>query len=143
MNRSAMKTLRIPDEAHEKLTSLVGELTAQSGKMQKYADAIAQLLDSSIILPKDLLIEVSNVIEEGKVVGYTTREDFIRDAIRRRLDQIYGDFEYVIIRKEDYENLNKAIEETQAPYRNAEDYIREHINEMLAKYEAWKQKEGT
>jgi len=136
-----MKTLRIENGAHEKLTSLVGELTAQSGRMQTYADAIMELLESSVVLPKDLLNKVSEVVEKKKSFGYTTREDFIRDAVRRRLDEIHKDFEYVPIPKEDYEALKEALEETEAPYRSVTDYFKKHIDEMLDKYEEWKRQE--
>jgi len=133
-----MKTLRINDDTHEKLTSLVGELTAQSGRMQTYADAILELLESSVLLPKDLLAEVSGAIQEGKAVGYTTREDFIRDAVRRRLDEIRGEYEYIIIPKKDYEALERAFDESEAPYRNIADFISTVIDNTLAKYEDWK-----
>jgi len=39
-----MKTLRISDETHGKLTATVGTLMAQTGKMQTYQDAIEALL---------------------------------------------------------------------------------------------------
>ena len=133
-----MKTLRISDGTHEKLTSLVGELTAQSGRMQTYADAILELLESSVLLPKDLLDEVSCAIQEGKAVGYTTREDFIRDAVRRRLDGIRGEYEYIVIPKKDYEALERAFGESGAPYRNVADFISTVIDDSLAKYEDWK-----
>ena len=133
-----MKTLRINDGTHEKLTSLVGELTAQSGRMQTYADAILELLESSVLLPKDLLAEVSCAIQEGKAVGYTTREDFIRDAVRRRLDEIRGEYEYIVIPKKDYEALERAFDESGAPYRNVADFISTVIDDSLAKYEDWK-----
>lgn len=133
-----MKTLRISDDTHEKLTSLVGELTAQSGRMQTYADAILELLESSVLLPKDLLAEVSCAIREGEAVGYTTREDFIRDAVRRRLDEIRGEYEYIVIPRKDYEALERAFDESGAPYRNVADFISTVIDDTLAKYEDWK-----
>lgn len=135
-----MKTLRIEDDTHEKLTSLVGELTAQSGKMQTYADAITKMLETSIILPENLLKEVSQAIREGKIVGYTTPADFVRDAVRRRLEDVQEEEFYVDvpIPREEYNLLNKAIEETGAPYKSADDYIREHINMKLEEYEQFK-----
>ena len=42
-----MKTLKISDDAHSKLTSLLGELTAETSKMQTYQDAINALLNES------------------------------------------------------------------------------------------------
>ncbi|RLI35904.1 hypothetical protein DRO55_04630 [Candidatus Bathyarchaeota archaeon] len=135
-----MKTLRIQDETHEKLTSLVGELTAQSGKMQTYADAITKMLESSVILPDGLLSEISELIKSGKAVGYTTVTDFVRDAVRRRIEEIKGEEFYVNvpIPREEYELLNRAIEETGAPFKNADDYIRKHIHDKIEEYERFK-----
>jgi hypothetical protein len=42
-----MKTLRISDEAHKKLTATLGTIMAQTGKMQTYQDAMQALLDAS------------------------------------------------------------------------------------------------
>jgi len=39
-----MKTLRISDEIHRKLTATVGTLMAQTGKMQTYQDAVEAML---------------------------------------------------------------------------------------------------
>jgi len=134
-----MKTLRIEDETHERLTSLVGELTAQSGRMQTYADAITKVLETSIILPENLLKEISQVLREGKIVGYTTTAEFVRDAVRRRLEEVKGEEFYVSvpIPRKEYNLLNKAIEETEAPYKNADDYISEHIHRKLEEYEQY------
>jgi hypothetical protein len=40
MEDKEMKTLRISDDVHGKLTATVGTLMAQTGKMQTYQDAI-------------------------------------------------------------------------------------------------------
>lgn len=135
-----MKTLRIEDYTHQKLTSLVGELTAQSGKMQTYADAITRVLETSIILPENLIEEISQAIKEGKVVGYTTTAEFVRDAVRRRLEEAKGEEFYVNvpIPRGEYDLLNKAIEETEAPYKNADDLIRDLIHRKLEEYEQFK-----
>ena len=142
-DRCKMKTLRIEDETHEKLTSLVGELIAQSGKMQTYADAITKVLESSIILPENLLKEIVQAIKEGRIVGYTTAAEFVRDAVRRRLEEIEEEEFYINIPipREEYELLNKIIEETGAPYKNTDDYVREHIHRKLEEYEQFKTKE--
>jgi len=135
-----MKTLRIEDDTHQKLTSLVGELTAQSGKMQTYADAITSVLETSIILPENLIEEITQAIKEGKIVGYTTTTEFVRDAVRRRLEETKGEEFYVSvpIPREEYDLLNEVIEETEAPYKSADDYIREHIHRKLEEYERFK-----
>lgn len=51
-----MKTLRISDDVHQKLTALLGELVAQTSKMQTYQDAIEAMLNQSVILPLSCLV---------------------------------------------------------------------------------------
>ena len=80
-----MKTLKISDEAHAKLTSVVGKLMAETGKMKTYSDAIEAMLSRSVILSPELLDEVESFIKANVQLGYVTREEFIQDAIRSRL----------------------------------------------------------
>ena len=137
-----LKTLRISDDVHQKLTALLGELTAQTSRLQTYQDAIEALLNQSVILPPELLKEVENFIEENKRLGYTTREEFIRDAIRWRLKTLREEIEYIEIPREKYEKLNKAIKEMQTPYRNAAEFIEEQIDKAIEQYEEYiKEKE--
>jgi hypothetical protein len=68
-----MKTLRISDDVHQKLTALLGELTAQTSRLQTYQDAIEAMLNQSVILPPELLREVDAFIEKNKHKGYTGR----------------------------------------------------------------------
>ena len=133
-----MKTLKISDEIHQKLTQFLGELTAQTMKMQTYQDAIQALLNQSVILPPELIAQVENFIQENKHLGYTTKEEFIRDATRARLRQLAGEYETIEIPKEDYEELEKALKEMNAPYLNATDFIYEKIKEILERYEELK-----
>jgi len=137
-----MKTLRISDDVHQKLTALLGELTAQTMKMQTYQDAIEAMLYQSVILPPDLLNEVERFIKAHRERGYTTKEEFIRQAIRLMLKWESGEYEYVEISREDYEKLNAAIKKMNAPYRDAEDYIRTQIRLALEKYEEWLKEKG-
>ncbi|MCR8488942.1 MAG: hypothetical protein NDP23_05270 [Crenarchaeota archaeon] len=39
-----MKTIRVSDETHKKLTEILGKLTAESGKMQTYDEVISILI---------------------------------------------------------------------------------------------------
>jgi len=82
-----VKTLKISDEAHAKLTSLVGRLMADTGKMKTYSDAIEALLSKSVMLSSELLDQVESFIEANVRLGYATKEEFIQDAIRSRLDK--------------------------------------------------------
>jgi Arc/MetJ-type ribon-helix-helix transcriptional regulator len=137
-----MKTLRISDDAHQKLTALLGELTAQTMRMQTYTDAIESLLSQSVILPPELLAQVESFIEANRHLGYTTREEFIRDAVRWRLRFLKGDYEYLEIEKAEYEMLQQALREMETPFLSVNDFIEQQIKNLLEKYEGWmRQKE--
>ncbi len=137
-----MKTLRISDDIHQKLTALLGELMAQTSKMQTYQDAIEAMLYQSVIMPPELLNEVEHFIQTHKGRGYTTKEEFIRQAVRFMLKWETSDYEFVEIPREDYEKLNKAVKEMNTPYANAEDFIYGQIQNVLEQYEQWlKEKE--
>jgi Arc/MetJ-type ribon-helix-helix transcriptional regulator len=134
-----MKTLKVQDEIHEKLTSLVGELTAESGKLQTYADALTRLLETSIVFPEALVSRINETIENQSAIGYTTVIDFVRDAVRRRLDELKAEEFYVNvpIPSEEYHLLDRAMEETGAEYKNADDYLRQHIREKTEEYQQY------
>jgi Arc/MetJ-type ribon-helix-helix transcriptional regulator len=138
-----MKTLRISDDAHQKLTGMLGEITAQTMKMQTYTDAIESMLSQSVIMPPELLNETQNFIETNRKLGYTTREEFIRDAIRYRLRFLKNETAYIELPKEDYEKLAQAIDEMDTPFHSVEDFIDQQVGGLLEKYEVWvKQKEA-
>lgn len=44
-----MKTLKISDEVHGKLTAVLGELMAKTGKMKTYQDAIDAVLNARAV----------------------------------------------------------------------------------------------
>ncbi|MGB9777991.1 MAG: hypothetical protein ACPLW8_01180 [Candidatus Bathyarchaeales archaeon] len=128
-----MKTLRISDQMHRKLTARLGTLVAQTGKMQTYEDAIEAMLNQSVILPPELLAQIENFVQENKHFGYTTREDFIRDAVRWRLKLLEKDYELVEIPREKYEQLKTALEQAKTAYYNPKDFIIKHIDDVLEK----------
>ena len=80
-----MKTLKISDEAHAKLTSVVGRLMAETGKTKTYSDAIEALLSKSVLLSPELLGQVESFIKDNVQLGYAVKEEFIQDAIRSML----------------------------------------------------------
>jgi len=126
-----MKTLRISDDVHQKLTALLGELTAQSMKMQTYQDAIEALLSQSVVLPRELLREVERFISENKQRGYTTREEFIRDAIRFKLDWLNDEYTYFEVSKEKIEKMDAIIEALGLTDRTATEIITEAIHNAI------------
>jgi hypothetical protein len=69
-----LKTLRISDGAHAKLTSIVGRLIADTGKMKTYSDAMEALLSKSVMLPPELLDEIETFIQTNAHLSYAIRE---------------------------------------------------------------------
>lgn len=134
-----VKTLRISEDIHQKLTALLGELMAQTSKMQTYQDAINALINESVILPQEVLEQIQGFVDENKSLGFTTKEEFIRDAIRFRLSWLSQGKECVEIQKEQYDLLDEAVREMNTPYQNAEGFINAQIKEALEKYDEWKQ----
>ena len=132
-----MKTLKISDNVHQKLTSLLGELMAQTSKMQTYQDAIQAMLNRSVMLPPELLAEIENFVEENKQLGFTTREEFLRDAARWRLKFLREDLEYVGIPTEKYERLNAAVKDMNTLFYSADDFIHNQVEEVLTQYDKW------
>ena len=134
-----MKTLRISDKAHRKLTATVGTIMAQTGKMQTYQGAIEAMLNQSVILPPELLAEIESFIGENKHLGFTTREEFMRDAARWRLKFLNEDSEYIEIPREKYERLDAAVKEMSTPYHGASEFVYKQVDEVLEKYDVWLQ----
>lgn len=132
-----MKTLRISDDAHLRLTALLGELTAQTMRMQTYTDAIESLLSQSVILPPELLAQIEGFIDANKRLGFTTREEFIRDAVRWRLRFLSEEYEYLEVPKEDFERLQQAIKDMSLPFLNVNDFIDQQVKGVLEKYAEW------
>ena len=83
-----MKTLKISDETHGRLTSVLGRLVAETGKMKTYSDAIEAMLNKSVILSPELVSQVETFIRENAQLGYCTKEEFIQDAVRFRIGQL-------------------------------------------------------
>jgi metal-responsive CopG/Arc/MetJ family transcriptional regulator len=130
-----MKTIKIDDEIHRKLTITLGTLMAQTGKPQTYQDALKAIITQSVKLPEETLKEVENFVIENKHLGYITKEEFIRQAIRFYLKWKAKEYEYIEIPKEKYEKLNKAVKKMRMPYYNAAEFIKDQINKTLEQYE--------
>jgi len=134
-----MKTLRITDDVHQKLTALLGELTTQTMRMQTYTDAIEALLKESVVLPPELLTQIENFIEKNKQLGFMTKEEFIRDAARWRLRYLTGTYEFIEVHKEKYEKGDAAIKEMSLPYLGIADFADKQIDTLLEKHAEWQQ----
>lgn len=77
-----MKTIKISDQTHTNLTAVVGKLIAETGTMKTYEDAIEALIQRSVVLPSELLREIKDFIEKNQQLGYTTKEEFLRESAR-------------------------------------------------------------
>ena len=138
-----MKTLRISDDAHQKLTAMLGEITAQTMKMQTYTDAIENLLSTSVNLPPELLNETQTFIENNRNLGYTSREEFIRDAIRTQLKFKKEQYTYIEVPTEDYERMQQALQDMGTDFLSVEDFINQQIRNLLSKHQEMLQEKET
>ena len=130
-----MKTLKLSDGGHQKLTALLGELNARTGKMWTYMDVIDALLERSIKLPTKLIAEVENFVEENKQLGYTTTEEFIRDSVRTSLKKLSEGKTGLGIPKKDSDELKRAIEEMKLPFTSTTDFVYNKIRKALSEHE--------
>jgi hypothetical protein len=55
------------------------------------------------------------------------------------LTWLKGEYEFVEIPKEQYEQLEEALKEMSTPYRNAEEFVVGQVREVLEKHAEWKQ----
>lgn len=81
-----MKTIKMSDQLHVELTAIVGELTAESGQIKTYEDAIDSLLHRSVVLPPLFVREIEAFIKNNPQFGYSTKEEFLRGAARWLMD---------------------------------------------------------
>jgi len=71
-------------------------------------------------------------------LSHTTKEEFIRDAIRFKLTMLSQGYEYIEIPKEQFGLLNEAVKEMSAPYYTTEDFVNTQIKEAIGEYQEWK-----
>jgi hypothetical protein len=83
-----MKNIRVSDQIHAKLTGVIGQLIAESGKIKTYEDAGEALLSRSVILPSELVGEIETFVQENHQQRYTTKEEFLKDAARFRIEYL-------------------------------------------------------
>jgi len=77
-----MKTLKISDQLHAELTSVVGQLIAESQQIRTYQNAVQTLLHQSTRLPTEFLLETEDFLSKNKQFGYTTKEEFLKAGAR-------------------------------------------------------------
>ena len=82
-----MKTLRVSDSAHRKLTRWLGQMMAESGKAKTYSDVLEALVSRAVLLSPELVEHVEEFIEGNKKFGYVTREEFFREAANEKITE--------------------------------------------------------
>ena len=108
-------------------------------KMQTYQDALEALLNQSVILPSELLTEIEKSVHEKKSWGFTSKEDFIRDAARFRLRYLSGEYEHVEVLKDKYDKGELAIKEMDIPFLGVADFLDKQLETLLEKYDEWQE----
>ena len=81
-----MKTIKMSDQLHLELTAIVGELTAESGQIKTYDEAVDALVHRSVVLPTKVIEEIEEFIKNNPQFGYSTKEEFLRGAARWLMD---------------------------------------------------------
>jgi hypothetical protein len=79
-----MKTaqIKVSGKTHERRTTKVGELIAESGMMRTYEDAIEALLNSSVLVPCEMTKELQDFIDTHKDFGFTSTDEFFKESAR-------------------------------------------------------------
>ena len=123
-----MKTLKISDQLHTELTSIVGQLISESGKIKTYENANEAPLHRSIVLPAEFMLEVEDFLETNKQFGYSTKEEFVREAARLLMDSLKRKH------KEDpvLNQLRNEAAQTSRPFDSASQDLTE-TNQALSK----------
>jgi hypothetical protein len=133
-----VKTVRVSDKLSNQLTVLVGKITAEKLARQTYSDAIKYLLDHHIVFPPELVSHIEELIK-NKQLGYSSKEGFLYDAVRRTL-KLYGeDIVCIYVRRDRYEKVKAAIEELGLPFTCVDDFIEEQADKLLEQYDQWKE----
>jgi len=72
---------------------VVGQLTAESGRINTYEDAIGALLHRSSVLPEGLLKEIGEFIGKNKQLKFSTKEEFLKEGAHRLMGSLCGETE--------------------------------------------------
>jgi hypothetical protein len=77
--------------------------------MQTYTDATENMLSTTIPLPPRTTKRKTSFVEANRKFRYTSREEFIRDAIRTQLHLEKEHSTFVEIPKEEYDKAQQAL----------------------------------
>jgi hypothetical protein len=78
-----LKTIKISNQTHANLTSVVGQLIAEKGTMKTYDDEFEALLHRSLVLPLEHLREIKDFTEKTHSSGTLPRKRLLLDTYFR------------------------------------------------------------
>ena len=82
-----MKTLKVSDTAHRELVRLLGQMMAQTKKQVTFNDVVEAVVSKAGPLPPELVLRIDRLIEARKELGYTSRDEFVREAVAEALSK--------------------------------------------------------
>ena len=110
-----MKAIKVSDQLHKELTALVGQLIAESSQIKTYEDAVESLLHRAVVLPPEFLQEVEKFIKGNNQFGYSTREEFLREAARWLINRLQREQIGLTISKlEDIDCFSQTVSQSEA-----------------------------
>lgn len=132
------KTIRVTDGTSEKLTFLVGNVTAEKLAKQTYSDAIKYLMDHHILFPSELISRIEESIK-NKQLSYRSKEEFLYDAARKALKLYSENIVCVYMPRGKFEKVKAAIEDLGLPYTDVDEFLEEQLNKLLEQYDQYKE----
>jgi hypothetical protein len=91
-----------------------------------------------VIIPPELLAKVEEFIEERNL-GFTTRDEFFREAARWTLKSYDEDIECINVPKQMYEKTKAAIEDLNLPFMGVDDFVEEQMKKLHEQHDQWKE----
>jgi len=88
---------------HSRARLFLLKVTAISDETMKSSSNITVENSGTVMLPPELLAQIESFVEENKHLGFTTKGELIRDAIRFRLATMKGEYECMEILNEEYD----------------------------------------
>jgi len=133
-----VKTVRVSDKVSDKLTVVVGQVTAEKLARQTYSDAIKYLLDRHVVFPSEMISYVEELIN-NKQLGYSSKEEFFYEAARWRLKSYDENIEIIEVPKDLYDQVETAINQMNLPYTSVSDFVEEQMKKLHEQHDQWKE----
>jgi Arc/MetJ-type ribon-helix-helix transcriptional regulator len=133
-----LKTVRVPEKSSEQYTVLVGRETAEKLEKQTYSDAIKYLLGHHIVFPSELISHIEELIKNNEL-GYSSKEEFLFEAVRQLLKYYCEDIESIKVHRHLYEKAKTSIEDLDLPFISVDDFVEEQLKKLHEQHDQWKE----